>query len=314
MANNHSVESQLVPKVSVVLCTYNGEEYLSEQIDSLLSQTYPIYEIVVQDDGSEDRTWEIIESYKHSYPSLFKIFKNKTNLYFNQNFYSAILKTTGDLIVLCDQDDIWLPNKIQYQVDTIGNDLITVCSSYYWKKDTLAPLISQDGTLARALLIPLHFGHQMMMRSEIKSWIHIGVNADIAHDRFLTIVGEYLGSLHTSPEILVKWRRHANTTTGELKTDQTSGKKKIILCLKALIIGRKSPVITQACNKFYLVLHDLNTSSGVHPSGKKLEHLMRLLRDQTLFDYIKASLIIASCRKDIFGAPRISSRPCFSQN
>ena len=56
------------PTVSIVLCTYNGEKYVREQLDSILKQSYPIHEIVIQDDNSEDGTWDILEEYATKNP------------------------------------------------------------------------------------------------------------------------------------------------------------------------------------------------------------------------------------------------------
>mgnify|MGYP003081550613 FL=1 len=61
--------------VSIVLCTYNGAKYLQEQLDSILAQTYPMHEIIIQDDGSTDNTWQILEKYEEKYP-LIHIYHN----------------------------------------------------------------------------------------------------------------------------------------------------------------------------------------------------------------------------------------------
>lgn len=98
---------------SVALCTFNGEKYISEQIESILNQTSPIDEIVVCDDGSTDKTIDILNDYQTKYPSVFKIFKNEENLGFIKNFEKAILLCTQDIILLSDQDDVWETNKVE---------------------------------------------------------------------------------------------------------------------------------------------------------------------------------------------------------
>ena len=62
--------------VSIVLCTYNGAKYLQEQLDSILAQTYPLHEIIIQDDGSTDNTWQILEEYEEKHP-LIHIYHNE---------------------------------------------------------------------------------------------------------------------------------------------------------------------------------------------------------------------------------------------
>lgn len=67
----------MAAKVSIVLCTYNGAKYIKEQLDSILSQTYPLYEIIVQDDDSIDETVEILNEYATKNP-LIKVYKNES--------------------------------------------------------------------------------------------------------------------------------------------------------------------------------------------------------------------------------------------
>lgn len=98
-------------KVSVALCTFNGEKYLQEQLDSILSQEIPVDEIVVCDDGSKDATISILNDYKNKFPDLIKIFCNKENLFFYKNFEKAINLCKEEVIILSDQDDVWEEDK-----------------------------------------------------------------------------------------------------------------------------------------------------------------------------------------------------------
>ena len=100
--------------ISVALCTYNGEKYLAEQLDSILSQENPVDEIVVCDDGSTDNTQSILQDYQARFPELFRIFINEKNLGYVANFEKALSLCTGDLIFLCDQDDIWHQDKVKF--------------------------------------------------------------------------------------------------------------------------------------------------------------------------------------------------------
>lgn len=104
-------------KVSVALCTYNGEKYIKEQLDSIFAQTLPVNEIIVCDDGSTDNTIEIIKDYAHQYPNIIKIFINEINLRSVKNFEKAIGLCTGDVIFLSDQDDKWVPEKVEEYLD-----------------------------------------------------------------------------------------------------------------------------------------------------------------------------------------------------
>ena len=98
------------PLVSIVMGTYNGQEFLCQQIDSIIGQSYSNLEIVIQDDGSSDETCNIVRRYA-SKDTRIRFFQNKENLGINQNFYDLIDKARGDYIAISDQDDIWKPNK-----------------------------------------------------------------------------------------------------------------------------------------------------------------------------------------------------------
>lgn len=100
-------------KVSVAICTYNGERFLKKQIDSILNQTIAVDEIVVCDDCSSDGTKEILAKYSKQLPAIFRIHFNETNLRSVKNFEKAISLCQNEIIFLSDQDDIWCENKVE---------------------------------------------------------------------------------------------------------------------------------------------------------------------------------------------------------
>jgi len=99
---------------SVALCTYNGEKYIKEQIDSLLNQSVSVDEIIIVDDVSTDRTMDIIKEYQSK---IIKIYQNNENIGFVKNFQKAISLANGEIIFLCDQDDIWSNKKVERITD-----------------------------------------------------------------------------------------------------------------------------------------------------------------------------------------------------
>lgn len=100
-------------KIAVLLCTYNGGNYLSAQIDSLLSQTYKDFTIFIHDDGSTDNTLSIIRSYQEKYPSLFKLLSSHQKMGPKNGFLWLLENTSASYYMFCDQDDVWLPTKIE---------------------------------------------------------------------------------------------------------------------------------------------------------------------------------------------------------
>ena len=104
--------SSVLARVSVALCTYNGERHLLEQLESIRQQTRLPDELIVCDDHSTDGSMEIVREFATRAPFAVRVVVNDTNLGSTRNFEQAIQLATGDIILLCDQDDVWLPEKV----------------------------------------------------------------------------------------------------------------------------------------------------------------------------------------------------------
>lgn len=146
------------------MSTYNGEKYLQQQMDSILAQTYPIAEIIVQDDGSTDGTVALLRQYEQRVPQM-HVYVNEHNLGFNRNFHSACLRATADYVAISDQDDVWMPHKIERQVQAIGP--CNVCFSAHLRgrdmgtAHTVTPRFNLE-----ALLFTGIAGHTMLIRRD----------------------------------------------------------------------------------------------------------------------------------------------------
>jgi len=99
--------------ISIALCTYNGEKFLREQLDSIALQTLLADELVVCDDCSTDNTLTILERFRERVSFPVHIHQNTRNLGTTRNFEKAIGLCSGDIIALCDQDDVWKPHKLE---------------------------------------------------------------------------------------------------------------------------------------------------------------------------------------------------------
>jgi glycosyltransferase involved in cell wall biosynthesis len=100
-------------KISVAMCTYNGEKYIKEQLESILNQSRSIDEIIICDDGSNDKTIAIIEKIQLEYPYKISLYKNDFTLRSTKNFEKSVSLCSGDFIFLSDQDDVWKENKVE---------------------------------------------------------------------------------------------------------------------------------------------------------------------------------------------------------
>ena len=199
--------------VSVVMCTYNGEKYLREQLDSILTQTYPIFEIIIQDDRSTDSTFEICREYESQHSNI-RLYENKINLGFNHNFKSAAMKATGDFVAFSDQDDIWFPTKIEKQIAAIGEHDICFTTHLRGGKQEESHLVSPQYTFLSNLFQGFA-GHTMLLRKEFiqqeSSWTDY-----IIYDWAL-IISAHLGRGIIRVEEPLNWHRsHEDSAASEL--------------------------------------------------------------------------------------------------
>jgi glycosyltransferase involved in cell wall biosynthesis len=109
-------------KISIAMCTYNGERYIQEQLDSFVDQSRKPDELVVCDDCSTDATLEILRAFAARVPFPVRIVENETNLGSTRNFAKAIALCSGDLIALSDQDDVWRSRKLALQAEILDGD------------------------------------------------------------------------------------------------------------------------------------------------------------------------------------------------
>ncbi|HEX5670966.1 MAG TPA: glycosyltransferase, partial [Sulfuricurvum sp.] len=113
--------------ISVVIATYNGSAYLREQLDSIAEQSIQPFEIIIQDDCSNDDTVSIIQEYIPRLPIQLEI--NHQNIGYIHNFELALSKASGDFIALCDQDDIWEVTKLEQLLSNIGSSSLIYSNS-----------------------------------------------------------------------------------------------------------------------------------------------------------------------------------------
>ena len=153
-------------KVSVVLCTYQGEHFLQEQLQSILAQTRRPDEIIVSDDASTDSTTDIAEKLLHGSGIAYEIHVNEQNLGFRQNFAQAMQRASGDILFLSDQDDVWHPEKIarmlvpfeQSETLMAFHNAVLVDSALqplapsFWRTMTFDPAPFQAGDYRRLLV------------------------------------------------------------------------------------------------------------------------------------------------------------------
>lgn len=208
------------PLISVVLATYNGAKFLPQQLDSVLAQTYPALEIVAVDDASTDDTFPILERYAALHTNL-RIYRNEQNIGYAKNFERACRLSMGSLIALCDQDDYWLPQKLERLAAAIGSHALVHCNSALCD-EALKPI----GVLAsdRAHFKPINncleqavfcriYGHASLITRDLME-AAIPFLPRLPHDWWLCFIATFRGGINYLPETLVYYRQHAQNTIG----------------------------------------------------------------------------------------------------
>ena len=204
-------------KISIVICTYNGAKFLGEQLDSIVSQSLSPYEVIAQDDGSSDGTWNILLKYAERYPYI-KVYKNPKERGINNNFFSAIKRATGDLIAISDQDDIWESNKLEIMSKSIGDNLMCVGRSvpFYCKEDKNIS-IHYDSRKPNCNIIRMMYasmpGHCTLFRKELLTFLPKNLESCpiYTHTWYDVILGQTAAALNRIiliDKIVVKQRRY----------------------------------------------------------------------------------------------------------
>jgi len=215
------------------MATYDGARFLAEQLESLADQEVLPCELVVCDDGSTDGTPEMVERFAATAPFPVRLYRNERNLGFAENFLKTARLCDGDWVAFCDQDDVWLPNKIGRAAEAIRRDpalcLILqnalICDAALTPDGRIFPDLFREGTygagsrygfwvwpgflqtfsakyldLSSALPLPANYfpGHKML-----------------SHDKWTCLLANATGGIRVLSEPVAFYRRHGAALTGD---------------------------------------------------------------------------------------------------
>lgn len=220
--------------ISVCLASYNGEKYIKEQLDSILSQIGTNDEIIVSDDGSTDGTLLIVNKIQD--PRI-KVIKNKLGKGYTSNFENALNHACGEIIFLSDQDDVWYDNKVSVMLKALEKSDFVVSNAMI-SDENLTPTLGSHFKMynvKKGFLInwlkTRYVGACMAFNKKIltKALPFPSNHKLCAHDYWLTIIAEMFYKVTLIDTPLIKYRRHgANASTGGHKsTNSLSHKLKV---------------------------------------------------------------------------------------
>lgn len=218
--------------ISIAMCTYNGSRFIQEQLASIATQTRLPDELVICDDGSTDSTPEIVAEFARTFDFPVRFVRNPRNLGSTKNFDQAITLCAGDLIALCDQDDIWKPEKLARQAEIMERDpqLGGVFSDAELIDDASQPIGRRlwagigfrpreqsqflSGQSARVLLRKnVVTGATLMMRASLRTFF-LPIPGVWVHDGWIAWMLTIRSRLALIKDPLVLYRLHSNQQIG----------------------------------------------------------------------------------------------------
>lgn len=224
--------------IDILLATYNGERYLPELLSSLEQQTYTDWKLIVIDDCSKDKTTDILRSFQKASKHSVEISVNSNSVGCGkENFFALARKSTGDYIAFCDQDDVWLPNKLETcmqamrnaekestslpilvysDLKVVDNDLNLISPSFfsysnYRKNPQLQHLICQNQITGCTILANKALNQLCIQAKKY--------NQILMHDSWYGITAMTFGKVIYINKSLILYRQHGNNSVGAINAN-----------------------------------------------------------------------------------------------
>lgn len=233
-------DEKKVINIQILLATYNGEKYLDEQLESLISQTRAPDKIIVSDDNSKDSTWEKLLKWQASYPLLFEVHKNESKRHGHcgnfANLCELAKKGEGDYFLFSDQDDVWHKNKIERLLKVSNQEQANLPASEPYLIHSDLKVVNED----LEEMSPSFFNFQGLPRPEQLTFPRFLIQNNVTgcasffnrallekaspipsgitnHDWWFGLVAYKFGKLVFLEESLISYRQHSANALGAEK-------------------------------------------------------------------------------------------------
>ncbi len=242
--NTRTVNNML----SIAMTTYNGANYISQQLESIARQTIHDYELVICDDCSKDNTVEIIKSFQQN-DSRIKLFCNEHNLGFKKNFEKVIQLCQNDYIALCDQDDVWTENHLESLLSNIGDNYVIAGNNELVDKSlqslnltffdshlfSINKYPANKDVLRKILLSGNCFqGASMMLKKDIiEHYLPLPEKINY-HDSWLAALACCLNKFTVTETVITKYRQHESQVTSGDKINSGFAQGRVFFCEELL--------------------------------------------------------------------------------
>lgn len=290
-------------QITILMCTYNGEKFLNDQLESFITQTYSDWHLIVSDDGSTDKTLEILKAFKRRVgPSRITI-RQGPHKGFCQNFLSLITdpKIHGDYFALSDQDDIWYTNKLELLIKGLVSHNAKIpylsCGRTHYVSKDLQPLGNSDlfrypPSFRNAIVQSIAGGNTMAFNRALKSLAEWMGPADVvSHDWWLYILCEAVGGVtqyYHHP--MIDYRQHAESLIGS-----NVGLMAKLKRLRLLLLGS----FKQWNDQHILALKKLRPR--MTPKAKRTLDRFEMMRDQSWMERVRMIKYLGLYRQTLDG-------------
>lgn len=218
--------------IALLLSTYNGERYLREQLDSLFRQTHNNWVLFIRDDGSTDETVNIVNSYMQAHNNIVFLSKDTVNMGASKSFIWLLENVEADYYMFCDQDDVWLPDKIEITIHHLKNleekhprrpalvftDLslvdnkLNILHRSMWDFIALRNIMEQRFLCCMTYVTGCTIAINNIAKHIVLQYKHI----DLMHDALISLVVSKYGVMHPIQEPLILYRQHENNVIGAM--------------------------------------------------------------------------------------------------
>lgn len=293
-------------KISIAIATYNGEKYVEKQMLSLVEQSRPADEVIIVDDCSKDNTSEIVKKFiKERNLSNWKFVVGEENVGYKRNFYNAVSLTTGDIIFLCDQDDIWCKDKLEIMEKVFekepsikalntsfnfidGDDKpFSVNQKRGKSNNNLIKKKIRDNSLEK---IPLNLicsynispGCTMAFTKEVKDIYLNRTKCSIVHDWEINFIAACLDGLYFFNKPLINYRIHTSNAIGLSEiTGNGNGENKLSYSVRLKKAEKMWDYI-----KSFEIYKDLSNAKVMQEQKRFVNRRLSALKNKNLFDVL----------------------------
>lgn len=210
--------------VDILMATYNGEAFVEEQVRSIMAQSFVDWRLLVHDDGSEDRTVAILRSLAGEDKRIVVLKDGVQRLGVAGNFIHLVSQSSAEYCMFCDQDDVWLPNKVEQMVAAIesydqSKPQVVYSNAYLWnpEKGILSDIntLTYPTTIRQTLFLNTGIqGAASIFNRKMCEVITRPLSYYAMHDHVLLLAGICFGEVHYLHESLMYYRQHAHNLTG----------------------------------------------------------------------------------------------------